>query len=166
MENETSKKDDNVVNIHMKIQQLRVELQDMNLKKSGYNKFAGFSYYTLEDIAPAINRLLLKHKLVVYVTFSSQEGLLQMLNAENSEEKVTFRVPVKEAEQRACNSIQNLGATITYLRRYLYLIAFDIVEYDTFDSVLGRPGTSNNTNPTGQDVIYAKKSYPAATANR
>ena len=43
------------LNLFQKLQKARVELQEMNLKKSGQNKFAGFSYYELSDFLPAIN---------------------------------------------------------------------------------------------------------------
>lgn len=140
MENEkTEAENKSRVNIYTKIQHMRVKLLELNLKKTGHNRYAGFSYYTLEDITPAINKLLLKYKLVSIISFSDQIGTLTLLDIENPEEKISFQVPVREAEQKGCNNVQNLGATITYLRRYLYLIAFDIVEYDTFDAVVGRP---------------------------
>ena len=51
------------------MQKARVELQGMNLKKSGENKFAGFKYYELGDFLPAINKLMLDHKLFSYINF-------------------------------------------------------------------------------------------------
>jgi hypothetical protein len=42
---------------------------------------------------------------------------------------------MREANLKGTHPIQNLGAVETYSRRYLYTIAFDIVESDTLDSV-------------------------------
>ena len=50
------------MNVFEKLQNCRVELQKMNLKKTGENKFAGFKYYELADILPSINELFLKYK--------------------------------------------------------------------------------------------------------
>ena len=35
--------------------------------------------------------------------------------------------------------MQALGSSITYMRRYLYMIALDICESDSIDSDLGKP---------------------------
>ena len=147
----------NAANIYLKIQMCRVELQAMNLRKTGKNKFAGFSYYTLEDITPTLNNLLLKYRLASEISFNNQIGRLKLVNIDNTQETLIFEAPMREAEQKGCNSVQNLGATITYMRRYLYLIAFDIVEYDTFDAITGRPGLDNRTNNIHQDIDYIER---------
>lgn len=147
----------NAANIYLKIQMCRVELQAMNLKKTGKNKFAGFSYYTLEDITPTLNKLLLKYRLASEISFNSQIGRLKLVNIDNTQETLIFEAPMREAEQKGCNSVQNLGATITYMRRYLYLIAFDIVEYDTFDAITGRPSLDNRANNITQDINYIER---------
>lgn len=147
----------NAANIYLKIQMCRVELQAMNLRKTGKNKFAGFNYYTLEDITPTLNNLLLKYRLASEISFNNQIGRLKLVNIDNTQETLIFEAPMREAEQKGCNSVQNLGATITYMRRYLYLIAFDIVEYDTFDAITGRPGLDNRTNNIHQDIDYIER---------
>ena len=145
------------LNIYVKIQLCRVELQSMNLKKSGQNKYAGFSYYTLEDIAPPLNILLLKYGLTSNISFDNEKAILTIINTDNLDEQVTFDVPMREAEQKSCNKVQNLGATITYIRRYLYLIAFDIVEYDTFDAISGKP----NNNNANQELDFLRQKLTA-----
>lgn len=147
----------NAANIYLKIQMCRVELQAMDLRKTGKNKFAGFSYYTLEDITPTLNKLLLKYRLASEISFNSQIGRLKLVNIDNTQETLIFEAPMREAEQKGCNSVQNLGATITYMRRYLYLIAFDIVEYDTFDAITGRPSLDNRANNITQDINYIER---------
>jgi len=47
------------MNIYEKLQIMRCELQDMKLKKSGKNKFAGYEYFELQDFIPEINKLML-----------------------------------------------------------------------------------------------------------
>ena len=46
------------MNLFQKLQEARVRLQDLNVKKSGQNSFAKYSYYELGDILPAINNII------------------------------------------------------------------------------------------------------------
>lgn len=126
------------MNIYEKLQAARVELQKMKLKKSGKNKFAGFEYFELSDIIPAINQLFEAKKL--FSQFSIAEGLatLTIIDAEKSDDFVCFTSPIAELELKGCNSIQALGGVHTYLRRYLYMNALEIVEADLFDAVSGK----------------------------
>jgi hypothetical protein len=47
---------------------------------------------------------------------------------------VTFTSPMSSAALKGCHDVQNLGAVQTYLRRYLWTNAFEIVEHDAIDS--------------------------------
>jgi hypothetical protein len=49
-----------VKNLNDSIISIRVSLQNLKLKKSGKNKFAGFEYYELADFLPALNELMQK----------------------------------------------------------------------------------------------------------
>ena len=54
------------------------------------------------------------------------------------------------AQLKGVHEIQNLGAVETYQRRYLYMVAFEIVEADVLDAVQGKEPVqqqSANTNP-------------------
>ena len=121
-------------NIYQKLQEARCELQEMNLKKSGNNKFSGYTYYELGDFLPAINALLKKYKLFSDISFGDM-AVLTITNAEKPDEKITFLSTIAEANLKGCHPIQNLGAIQTYLRRYLYMNAFEIVEHDLLDAV-------------------------------
>ncbi len=68
-----------MMNIYQKIQTIKVELQNMQLKKSGNNKFSGYSYYELGDFLPQINNLCHKHALYTEVSFGDM-ALLQIIN--------------------------------------------------------------------------------------
>jgi hypothetical protein len=41
---------------------------------------------------------------------------------------------MSSAALKGCHEVQNLGAVQTYLRRYLWTNAFEIVEHDSIDS--------------------------------
>jgi hypothetical protein len=72
---------------------------------------------------------------------------MKILNIDNPEEIASFTAPfatlepiVSNTGKKATNEMQALGSSITYMRRYLYMIALDICEPDEIDS--GLKGTS------------------------
>jgi len=122
-----------MMNIYEKLQTMRVALQNMNLKKSGQNKFSGYNYFELGDFLPAINQLMLDNKVTSIITFDTN-AVLTLINTEKTDETITFTSPMREAVLKGAHPIQNLGAVETYSRRYLYMVAFEIVESDMLDA--------------------------------
>lgn len=121
------------MNIYEKLQQAKVALLEKNLKKSGENKFAKFSYYELSDILPSIIQICDDMKLFTCVNFDEHNATLEIINSEKPDEKIKYTSPMRELDMKGCNEIQALGGVETYSRRYLYMAAFDIVENDMFD---------------------------------
>jgi len=135
--------EDNKLNLFQKIQKIRVELQEMDLKKSGENKYAGFRYYELGDFLPALNKLSEQYGVCNCISFSNDYATLTIYDTE-SDRNITFTSPMKELELKGCNAIQGLGAIETYSRRYLYLTAYEIIENDFSDAVAHSPQFSNS----------------------
>lgn len=125
-------------NIYEKLQIMRVELQQKNIKKSGKNKFVGYDYYELADILPPINELQAKYKTCSFVRFNKDEAILTIVNSEQPDEREEFTSPMAELTLKGTHPIQNLGGIETYQRRYLYMTAFEIVENDYFDATQGK----------------------------
>jgi len=135
MTKKTEDKENKADNIYKKIQAVRCALQKLELKKTGENKYSNFKYYELADILPHINNLNNEYGLFNIIDFSNPElATLGIINSDNTEEVVTFSTPVEKAILKGAQLIQNLGATQTYLRRYLYMSAYEIVESDVVDS--------------------------------
>jgi hypothetical protein len=122
--------------VFKKLQQARVSLLDANLKKSGKNKFAGFEYFELGDFMPTINKIFLDVGLCGVVHFTNDYAILTIYDADSeAAESIDFRSPMVFASNPKGQAIQDLGSTHTYLRRYLWLLAMDIVESDTVDAL-------------------------------
>jgi len=124
------------MNVYEKLVEARVRFQSSNVKKSGQNKFAGYSYYELADILPVINSLSKELKFAVIVYFEDDTWKLDFIDSEKVEDKITFTFPHSTAQLKGCHEVQNVGAVNTYSKRYLYQNAFEIVEADALDSTM------------------------------
>ena len=117
------------MNVFEKLNEARLQFQNANVKKSGQNKFAGYTYYELADILPAINKIAKDLKFCCVVNFTSELATLSFVDCENNE-KIDFTSPMATASLKGCHDVQNTGASETYLKRYLYQNCFEIVEND------------------------------------
>lgn len=123
--------------IYQKIQNIRVELQNKQLKKTGYNKFANFYYYQLEDFIPTLNELMAKNKITSNFSIVGETAILTLIDYEDNTSAI-YQSPIADASLKGCTPVQSLGGVHTYLKRYLYQNAFEITESDLLDGTLGK----------------------------
>lgn len=138
------------MNIFEKLQTMRVALQTQNLKKSGKNTYSKYDYYNLSDFLPQVNQLMVDNKVTSVITFDKEFAKLTLIDCEKPDARIEFTSPMASAQLKGVHEIQNLGAVETYQRRYLYMVAFEIVEADVLDAVQGKEPVqqqSANTNP-------------------
>jgi hypothetical protein len=124
------------MNVYRKLQLARVLLQNTQLNKSGKNKFAGYEYFELGDFIPAIQTIFEDVGLCGVITYTYDFAKLTIHNTEG-EGTIEFASPMSKAELKGCHEVQNLGAVQTYLRRYLWTTAMEIVEHDALDATTG-----------------------------
>lgn len=120
------------MSVYRKLQWARNELSKAKIKKTGHNSYGGWFYYELGDFIPAIHKLFDEAGLCGVVTFG-ETATLTVYDAEG-EGKIEFSTPIVYAEAAKGQPIQQLGSTHTYLRRYLWLMAMEIVEADAVDA--------------------------------
>jgi hypothetical protein len=139
------------MNVYKKLQQARVKLQNAPLKKSGYNSFAKYNYFELADFLPTIQTIFAEVGLCGTVSFGTELATLTIVDTDGTDATqpnfVIFSSPMSTAELKGCHAIQNLGAVQTYLRRYLYVAAMEIVEHDSLDATTGKDD-SKKAEPT------------------
>lgn len=123
------------MNIYEKLQLARVDLGKLDLPKSGFNSFGKFKYYELSDLCPSIDDICLKYKMTHVVDFTQTEAKLTLINCETPEETVSVSSPLSWADLKGGQKITNVGATHTFFRRYLLLLAFNVTEGDVIDSL-------------------------------
>jgi len=119
--------------IFKKLATARTKLQGMPLKKSGHNKFAGYNYFELGDFLPACNDIFSELGLCDVISFGTELATLTVYDTETGE-SVVFSSPMASANLKGCHDIQNLGASQTYLRRYLWQTTMGMVEHDALDA--------------------------------
>lgn len=128
------------MSIYKKLARVQMELMDMEIPKSGWNNFRKYHYYELDDLLPRIFKACFKEQITVYFTFNNDEGVLHLKSWEKegqvgTRDELSVRVPFPELNKGNNNDvIQDIGKSITYLKRYLLMNTFLITEYDKIDS--------------------------------
>ena len=115
------------MSIHSKLMKARLKLQTADLKKSGHNKFAGYKYFELGDFLPTIQEICNEVGICGTVTFYTDIAILTVTDMSDATQFIEFKCPMSSAALKGCHDVQNLGAVQTYLRRYLWTNAFEIV---------------------------------------
>jgi len=109
---------------------------------------------------PTINKIFLDIGLCGVVHFTNDYAILTIYDADSeAAECIDFRSPMVFASNPKGQAIQDLGSTHTYLRRYLWLLAMDIVESDTVDAL---PQKETPKPAAAPKVIEPKKEVDPA----
>jgi hypothetical protein len=124
------------MSVYKKLMQARLALQNTKLKKSGVNKFAGYSYFELGDFLPTVQNIFSDVGLCGYISYSPEIATLTIVDVEDNS-LILITSPMAEANLKGTHPIQNLGAVETYQRRYLWMTAMEIVEHDILDATTG-----------------------------
>ena len=131
------------MNVYQKLLKARTMFLGSNTQKSGKNMHLAFKYFELDDIVPIATKIFEEVGLISLVSFAENSAVMNILNIDNPDESVAFTTPlVQLSENKGTNAVQAFGSTVTYYRRYLYMIALDICEPDEFDA-----GTKGNPTP-------------------
>lgn len=132
-------------NVYQKLIKARAQFLNSDVQKTGKNMHLSFKYFELEDIVPTATRIFAEQGLIGVVNFTADTATMNIVNTDNPEEVITFVAPFNQiapimsnAGKQATNEMQALGSSITYMRRYLYMIALDICESDSIDANLGK----------------------------
>ena len=154
----------NPKNVYQKLLEARVLFMEEDVKKSGKNMKMSYKYFELQDIVPVATPIFQKVGLLPVVTFDDSAAVMTIFNVDNPGEFVIFTSPMRDIEPiisnktggEVTNAIQRLGSVETYQRRYLYMVALDIVESDSIE-----PRTGDNPPP-----LAPKPQAPATPEQR
>ena len=164
---DTTKKVEKAMNVYQKLAKARVKFLLSGAEKSGKNIHLAFKYFELDDIVPIATKIFEEIGLISIVNFTSETAEMRIVNVDEGNESISFTAPfnqiapiVTNSGKQATNEMQALGSSITYMRRYLYMIALDICEPDEIDS-----GASDNTpvtTPVATPKVETAPTTPAA----
>jgi len=141
------------MNVYQKLNLAREQFHSSKLKKSGHNKFANYYYFELGDfIIPAL-QIFKDIGLASIISFTKEYADMKIVNTEKPEEYIVISSPMSTAALKGCHEVQNLGAVQTYIRRYLWVAALEIVEHDALDATTGRKGDAPIITPKGNPTV-------------
>ena len=145
-------------NVYQKLLEARVLFMEEDVKKSGKNMKMSYKYFELQDIVPVATPIFQKVGLLPVTTFDNEVATMYVIDVDKPGDFIVFTSPMREIEAiissktggEVTNAIQRLGSVETYQRRYLYMIALDIVESDSIE-----PQTGDNTPPAPKPTAPA-----------
>jgi hypothetical protein len=139
----------NAMNVYQRLNLAREAFHGSKLKKTGHNKFANYYYFELGDFLIPALQIFNSHGLAGIVSFGKETADMRIVNNDKPEEMIVIETPMSSAALKGCHEVQNLGAVQTYLRRYLWVAALEIVEHDALDATTGIKGTAPVVTPRG-----------------
>jgi hypothetical protein len=137
--------------VYSKLQKARVLLQELPLKKSGFNSFAGFKYFELADFLPSINVIFDNLGLCSVFSIHEEVATIRIIDTEFGG-TIFFRSPIADAATGKAPPIQALGSQHSYLRRYLYLNVLELTENDVVDATI-KKDEPRSAKPITVDVF-------------
>jgi hypothetical protein len=146
------------MNVYQKLNEARERFHQSKLNKSGQNKFAGYKYFELSDFVVPALKIFKEVGLTSVISFGKDTADMRIVNNDKPDEVIVIESPMSTAALKGCHEVQNLGAVQTYLRRYLWVAALEIVEHDALDATTGKKGDGPVVRPTKVDVDEARES--------
>lgn len=152
------------MNVYGKLIEARKRFLEAGIKKEGVNRYAEFKYFRLDEIIPVKQAIFRDLGLADVITFGNEVATLTIFNVDNPEESIDFMSQLAPDESMIKNPIQKVGAIQTYVRRYLYLLALDIIESDGIEATTDKQDPE--TDKTANGTTGKKSNRPATEAER
>lgn len=151
------------LNIYGKLLEARKRFLESGLKKNGVNRYAEYKYFTLDDIIPLKQEIFRDLGLADVIAFTENYASLTIFDVDTPENVLVFTSQLAPDESLIKNPIQKVGAIQTYVRRYLYMLALDIIESDGIEATTDKP-----VDEDGKKTETPKKATnrPATTEER
>lgn len=122
--------------VHSKLNKARIKFHSLPLKKSGHNTFAKYRYFELGDFLIPALQICDEVGISCTISFAADNATMRIVDIEDGS-AIILNTPVADAQTKGQLPIQALGSQHTYLRRYLWMLALEIVEHDAIDAVAG-----------------------------
>ncbi len=151
--------------IHKKIATFKKEFHALKMEMSGKNSHSGFPFFQIQDFIKQAVDLLEKNGLVFKISFPENRCQGTCIDVDTGEREDYF-CSVADANIPKATPVQNLGGVMTYVRRYMWSLFLDLVEFDGVDATSGAEPEPENKTKTGKKPINMPpltKTEPPAT---
>ena len=138
-------------NTYQRLLNAQKQIGSTTIKKAGRNAFSKYDYFTPSQITNLVIGACVDNGLIGTATIdrttlengnSQYSGIYTVRNVDAPDEfPIVFTIPSELPELKATNAAQKLGGLVTYVNRYLQMLAFSISE-DSLDL-----DDKDNTNP-------------------
>ena len=142
--------DVSTMNVYGKLIEARKRFLDAGIKKTGVNRYAEYKYFTLDEIIPAKQEIFRDLGLADVISFGPEVATLTIFNVADPLDQIVITSQLAPDESMIKNPIQKVGAIQTYVRRYLYLLALDIIESDGIEATTEKPDTESDEAPKAE----------------
>lgn len=165
----TTKSADKGLNIYQRLALVREKFASAGITKSGKNMQLKSKYFELDDIVPIAMPLFHEQNLIPMVNFTKDDATMTILDMTDPQTTIVFTAPMREwLGNSAVTPVQALGATETYMRRYLYQQALDIVEADEMENrptTAPAPAPKAPPTPEQREVVKQELTKPEGNAS-
>ncbi len=151
---------------YAKLSQARQRFHGLELRKTGKNTFAGYSYFELGDFLIPALEVFHNCGLIGVISFDSETATMKIVDLDNTGDTIVITSPMGSAALKGCHEVQNIGAVETYQRRYLWVAALEIVEHDALDATTGKVAPERITadEPPAKPRVVLDGPYKSRTA--
>lgn len=159
------------LNVIEKLILAKHKFSETEIRKSGVNPHSEFEFYQLQDIVPVAIHIFTQVGLLSTFSIVDGNATLTIINSDNKEDFVSFSAPfevqdtiMSRSGKAVTNKVQNVGSSITYYRRYLWMMALDVVDRDEIDQNAGiEPSVHTKKIPvTSEERVELKKELTGA----
>ena len=126
------------MNVYKKLALAREKFHAAKVEKTGFNNFAKYAYFELADFTVPALSIFADVGLVGVVSFGIDAAKLTIVDTDKPEDQIVIESPMSTCEMKGLHAVQQLGAVQSYLRRYLWVAALEIVEHDALDATTGK----------------------------
>lgn len=144
------------MSVYERLNEARLRFHSLPLKKTGHNKFAGYRYFELADFLVPALKIFSDHKLCATITFAEDLATMRIICIEDGSQ-IVLTTPMADASVKGQLPIQSLGSQHTYIRRYLWTLALELLEHDQIDALTGKaePVTKPQNSLAGLKKLIA-----------
>ena len=140
-------------NVWQKLAQARLRFMQSGVKKTGKNMFLKYTYFTLDDIVPVALPIMTELGLIPVFRPGVDNMVMDIIDMDDPNNPITIWSPMPQlGAMEQLTPIQELGANLTYIRRYLWMLALEITENDMLDESTGKDSAPASKKPVAPEV--------------